>query len=164
MLDLTLITLTATAALAAAMMAGTFFAFSNFIMPGLKRAAPAHGIEAMQQINITVMNPGAMGFFIGGAVLGVALIALAGYHHDHPAATFILAGALLYTLGTFVVTAAGNVPLNEALAKHDANSPEALSLWQRYLPVWTRWNTLRTLAATAATACYVVALVRLAAW
>ncbi|MEM6551522.1 MAG: anthrone oxygenase family protein [Planctomycetota bacterium] len=163
MLYLTLIVLTAPAALAAAIMAGTFFAFSNFIMPGLRRAAPAHGIEAMQQINITVMNPGAMGFFIGGAVLGVALIALAGYHHDHPAAPYVLSGALLYTLGTFGVTAARNVPLNDALAKHNPNTPEALTLWQRYLPAWTRWNTLRTGSAVAATVCYVVALIRLAA-
>ncbi|MEM6392478.1 MAG: anthrone oxygenase family protein [Planctomycetota bacterium] len=161
MLDLTFIMLTATAALAAALMAGTFFTFSNFIMPALRRTTPAHSIEAMQHINLTVMNPGAMGFFIGGAVLGVVLLALAGYHHDHPAAPFMLAGALLYTLGTFGVTAAFNVPLNDALAKHDPDSPEGLTLWQRYIPVWTRWNTARTLAAVFATGCYVVALIRL---
>lgn len=162
MLDLTLTVLTAAAALAAALMAGTFFAFSNFIMPALQRTAPAHGIEAMQHINRTVMNPGAMGFFIGGAVLGVGLLALAGYHHDHAAAPFILAGAVLYTFGTFAITAAFNVPLNDALAKHPPTSSEGLTLWQRYLSAWTRWNTLRTLAAAASLSAYTVALQHLA--
>jgi uncharacterized membrane protein len=39
------------------LMAGVFFAFSNFVMNALSRLQPAQGIAAMQFINIAVINP-----------------------------------------------------------------------------------------------------------
>ncbi|MEO0477828.1 MAG: hypothetical protein AAF085_17960 [Planctomycetota bacterium] len=55
------------------MAGGIFFTFSNFVMPALGRLPKAHGVAAMQGINITVINPGALGI-----MLGTGLIALAG--------------------------------------------------------------------------------------
>ena len=43
-------------ALWSAVIAGVFSAFSEFIMAGLLRGSPAAGIEAMQQINRTVIR------------------------------------------------------------------------------------------------------------
>lgn len=43
-------------ALWSAVIGGVFSAFSEFIMSGLLRAAPAGGIEAMQHINQTVIK------------------------------------------------------------------------------------------------------------
>lgn len=54
------------------------------------------------------------------------------------------------------MTMAVNVPLNNALAR--AAPAQEAELWARYLKVWTAWNTLRTVASTAAAALFVAAL------
>ena len=39
------------------LMAGLFFAFSNFVMKALVRLPSEQGMAAMQHINVTVINP-----------------------------------------------------------------------------------------------------------
>ena len=75
-----------------------------------------------------------------------------------PGAIAMLAGGVLYVLGMFVVTMVFNVPLNNALAAVDPASPEAASLWARYLTDWTLWNHVRTVASTAACALFIAAI------
>ena len=70
----------------------------------------------------------------------------------------MLAGGTLYVLGMFIVTMVCNVPLNDALAAADPSSPEAASLWTRYLTDWTMWNHVRTVASTAACALFIAAI------
>ena len=48
--------LTLLAALGRALMAGTFFAFSAFVMCALGRLRPATGIAAMRSINVVVIR------------------------------------------------------------------------------------------------------------
>jgi uncharacterized membrane protein len=45
------------AVLGCTLIAGVFFAFSNFVMNALSRLSPAQGIAAMQSINLTLTNP-----------------------------------------------------------------------------------------------------------
>ena len=54
----------------AGLIAGVFLAFSSFVMRALARVRPANGAEAMQQINVTVINPVFLGTFMGAAALG----------------------------------------------------------------------------------------------
>jgi uncharacterized membrane protein len=54
----------------------------------------------------------------------------------------------------------GNVPLNNALAIVDPNSTEGETLWAKYLTNWTFWNHVRTLAALAASAIFIVSLTK----
>ena len=65
-------------------------------------------------------------------------------------------GGLVYVLGMTVVTMLFNVPLNNALAAGGSASEE---LWPQYLRRWTLWNHVRTLASTAASALFILALV-----
>ena len=60
-------------ALSSAMTAvsGVFFAFSNFVMAALGRIPAAEGMRAMQEINVTVINPLFMGALFGTALLSV---------------------------------------------------------------------------------------------
>jgi uncharacterized membrane protein len=69
----------------------------------------------------------------------------------------LLAGALLYLVGTIFVTIAFNVPLNNKLASVKPSSTEGASVWAHYLSAWTSWNHLRTVAAFAAAACFIMA-------
>jgi uncharacterized membrane protein len=107
-------------AVASALMGGIFFGFSSFIMPSLGRIPPEEAIRAMQRINIDVFHWSFMGLFFGIPIACVAIGAQAIVNWDAPGATSCLAGSVAYILGTFLVTAAGNVPLNNALAKFDS--------------------------------------------
>ena len=128
---------------------GVFFAFSTFIMSALARLPRSQGIAAMQSINVVVINPLFLGPFFGAGVLA-ATTAIVGRSGPHSAA--LVSAACLYVFGTVFVTMFGNVPLNEQLARADADSPTAEPVWHRYLAQWTRWNHVRTAAALAASA------------
>lgn len=134
--------------IAAALVGGIFFAFSGFVMAGLGRAGPVAGIKAMQQINITVINPLVFLFFLGTAPLAAVVAALALVFTK--AGMFTVLGAALYIVGCIGVTGVFNVPLNNALAKVEAGTAEGDAIWSHYLRRWTVWNTVRTLACIGA--------------
>jgi uncharacterized membrane protein len=50
-----------------------------------------------------------------------------------------------------------NIPRNDALAAADPASADGATLWSEYLTAWTAWNHVRTVAAVAATAAFVIA-------
>jgi uncharacterized membrane protein len=79
---------------------------------------------------------------------------------SQPDAVYLCVGSLLYLIGTVGVTMLGNVPLNNALAIVDPNSTEGETLWAKYLTNWTFWNHVRTLAALAASAIFIVSLTK----
>jgi uncharacterized membrane protein len=145
------------AALGAGLIAGTFFAFSAFVMAALGRLPAAQGIATMQSINIVVINPVFLGVFMGTAALSLAL-AIAALIGAVAAKAFIVAAALLYVLGCFLVTMICNVPLNNALARVTPDSVEGVALWKHYLSRWTLWNTVRTVASLAAAALFILSL------
>jgi uncharacterized membrane protein len=157
-----MIILTLVAALGCGLIAGTFFAFSTFVMKALARLAPAEGIRAMQSINVVVLNPTFLGAMLGTAVACGFLAAASPWTWSLSGAGLRLAGCLLYLVGTILVTMACNVPQNDALAKLDANAADAAASWARYLASWTAWNHVRTAAALTAAALLTVAVAR--AW
>jgi uncharacterized membrane protein len=133
-----------------AVMAGTFFAFSTFIMNALSRLPPPQGIAAMQSINITAINPLFMTTLFGTAVACVLLAISALPKLPQVDAIYLLVGSLLYLIGAIGVTIVFNIPLNDALAKVAPDSTEGGNLWVRYLTEWTFWNHIRTVAALVA--------------
>ena len=105
------------AALGCAVVGGIFFAFSNFVMKALARLPAAEGIGAMQSINIVVLNKWFLGVFTGTAL---ASLLLAGYsitNWSTPSAPWLLGGSVAYVVGSWLLTIAGNVPLNEAFSR-----------------------------------------------
>ena len=126
------------ALLGSTLVGGIFFAFSSFIMKALAGVPAAEGIGAMQSINVVVINPSFLGAFFGTAVLSLVAGGLALAGRAHPSASFFLAGALFYLVGTILVTLLGNVPLNNQLATVSATDPGAREVWDRYLDRRTR--------------------------
>lgn len=151
--------LTFTGAIGSALAAGVFFAFSTFVMAALGRIPAEQGIAAMQSINITVINPLFMLAFMGTGAVCLALAAGAYFRWDETASKLILAASLIYLVGSIGVTMAFNVPLNDALAIVQPGTPEAATLWTRYLNDWTFWNHVRTIASLVAAGLFIVALV-----
>ncbi len=148
------------ALLGSALVGGIFFAFSSFIMKALAGVPSAEGIGAMQSINVVVINPSFLGAFFGTAVLSFVAggFALAGW--GEASASFFLGGAILYLVGTILVTMLRNVPLNNQLAAVSATDPAARDVWERYLGRWTMWNHVRTAAAMAAALLYTLGLMQ----
>jgi uncharacterized membrane protein len=134
--------------------AGVFFGFSSFIMSGLARADDAAAGAAMNGINETAPLPAFMSVFFG-ALLVPAGTGIWGLVDGRDGGAWILAGAAVYLVGTFGVTAALNVPLNNRLlAAHDKAAG-----WRAYWRPWTAWNHVRTLAGVVATALAAVGLI-----
>jgi uncharacterized membrane protein len=145
-------------ALGAGLVAGVLFAFSTFVMAGLRRLRPAVGIAAMQSINEQAPTPAFMLALFGtaGTSLATALGVLVG---DTGAATpYLLAGCALYLAGTVGLTVAYHQPRNLELAALDPESPATAPAWATYLRGWTRLNHVRALAALAASAAEIAAL------
>ena len=151
------------AALGSGLIGGVFFAFSALVMKALGRLPPAGGIAAMQSINVAVLNPVFFGAFFGTAILCILLAIAAIIRWSAPGACYLLAGSLLYLVGTILVTMVRNVPLNNRLASVKADSAAGKSVWTEYLSNWTTWNHVRTAASLAASACFIMALVSRAA-
>ena len=157
----TLVTVTAMlASIGSALVAGIFFAFSNFIMKALARLPSSEGMAAMRTINITVLNPAFLGLFMGTTVISLLVSLLAIWRWEMSASPYYLAGSLFYLVGTFLVTGMGNVPLNNKLASVSDNDPAAGDTWQHYIVRWTRLNTMRTLSATVAALMLLIGLLK----
>ena len=137
------------------LMAGVFLAFSTSVVPGLRGMAPAAGAAAMQQFNRAILNPLFLGVFLGTALVSLLLVVAAPFS-GRPGAAWIVAGGLLYLVGSLGITTAVNVPMNVRLDAADPASAEGQRIWAEYLSRWTAWNHVRALACTAATAALVV--------
>jgi uncharacterized membrane protein len=144
----------------AGVVAGVWFAFSGFVMQALSRLPDAEGTAAMQSINVTAVRAPLMIAMFGVALAAVALGAWAALNLSDSRAPWLLAGAVVYIVGTIVVTIAGNVPLNDALMQVAPDSEEAKREWAHYLDAWTTWNHVRTVTGVAATALLAVGLVQ----
>ena len=145
------------AALGSGLIAGVLFAFSSFIMRALARLEPADGIAAMQAINITVVTPLFIGILIGLAPLCLLLGGWALLTWSDPGSVFVLAGSVLYLVGTLMVTGVLHIPMNNALAVVEAHGEGAAKHWHRYVARWTAWNHVRTTAALLAAAAFTLA-------
>lgn len=140
------------------LMAGIFFAFSAFVMKAFARLSADQGIAAMQSVNAAILNPIFFTAFFGTAAVCLLALICAFWHWHDPGAGYLLAGALFYLVGSFLVTVVFNVPLNDALASVVPASRDGANVWASYLSKWTAWNHVRTVAALAATASFALAL------
>lgn len=139
-------------ALGAGLVAGVFFAFSSFVMPALARLPPLQGLVAMQSINVVVLNRSFLGVFLGTALGSGLLLLDALLRWSAPGARLRLVGGALYLLGSLLVTAACNVPWNEALARLLPEGQRAARAWNEYVSAWSFWNHVRTAASLGAAA------------
>lgn len=137
------------ATIATALVAGIFLAFSDFIMRALTATPEPAAARTMQEINVKVMTTLFMLLFIGLVpALGLLATLVLSTPDAAAAAGWVTASAALYILGCFGVTVVCNVPMNNRLARLE--SGEAAAYWPVYRRRWTFWNTVRTLASTAA--------------
>ncbi|RII18452.1 hypothetical protein DSC45_11085 [Streptomyces sp. YIM 130001] len=158
MIDGPYFVLTLLTALGCGLVAGVFFAFSTSVMRALGALPAAQGIAAMQKINVVIINAWFLGVFMGTAVLSVAVAVVTFVVSPDAGRIELWLGCLLYLFGSFGVTAAANIPRNEALGALDPEAPESAEHWTRFLREWTVWNHVRGGAALAGCASLVLGL------
>ena len=148
--------LTLLAALGSGLIAGVFFIFSTTIMRAFGRLPSGEGIASMNMINVVIINPMFLGVFLGTGVLCAVLAIMSMLRWQQPGAAWMLGAALVYLVGSIVVTMVFNVPLNNALAA--VTPANADGVWNNYLSTWTFWNHVRTVASLATSAGFIAAL------
>ncbi|MCU1659373.1 MAG: hypothetical protein JWO57_4029 [Pseudonocardiales bacterium] len=147
------------AALGAGVNAGVWYAFSTFVMAGLRRLPGTGGMSAMQSINVTAVRPPFMIAFMGTAGMCVFLAVRAGFSLGETWGVLTLVAAGSFLVGTIGLTAAVNMPLNDRLAALDAEDATNGRTWTDYVRVWTRANHLRALSSLASSALFTAAVV-----
>jgi len=150
--------LVATAVVATGLQAGTYYTWASGVMPGLARVNDRTFVNAFQQMNIAIVNPVFMASFFGAPALAVATAVVT----RGPARPLVIAGAAL-AMATLVITAAGNIPLNNAL---DRAGPvdkiiDVAGLRQSFEKPWVRLNIMRAVTSTASLAALAWAAVRM---
>lgn len=128
--------------------AGLFFAFHIAIIPAFKTLSDHTYITSMQAINSAILNPVFLSNFIGPAIVWP----IATYLHRGEPTRFklLLAASLLFIIGTFGVTSAANVPLNDMLAQFSLQSstPQQITAMRTaFEGPWNNWNVIRTTAS-----------------
>lgn len=147
--------------LAYALIAGVFLAFSDFIMRSLARTGGVGGVDAMQVINREVFRWVFMTLFLGLAPVSIGLAAYAMLSSEGLSGSLMLAAGLVYLIGCFGVTVVRNVPMNQKLAEMDLSDPTTQDYWLgTYVPRWTFWNSVRTVASAVSALLLMAAMVR----
>jgi len=147
-----------------AIICGIMYGYACSVNPGLAKLRDADYLKAMQEINRAIINPWFMICFIGPlifyAISGWLILRAEGISR-----LFILVASsgLIYFVGVFMVTGAGNVPLNEMLdhTKLGALSKENLrAIRDAFEGPWNKWHLIRTVASIVSLALLLVALTR----
>lgn len=145
------------------LMAGLFYAFSFSVVLGLGKLPDADYIRAFQSINREIQNPIFLSCFMGI----VLLLPLSTYMHYSKPATpqfwLLLAATLIYVIGVFGVTVAGNIPLNNAIDTFKLDSASADAITAQRTAFESKWNNLnmaRTVASTLTLLLSVLACLR----
>jgi uncharacterized membrane protein len=146
------------ATLLCALGSGVIAGFSVCVMKALGSLPPPQGIAAMQSINVVVINRWFLAVFMGTALVCVLVSVASVVSWRVPTSPCLLAGSLLYLVGSVLVTMRFNVPRNDALAAATPHGTEAARLWLDYLSTRTSWNHVRMAASFAAAAMFSVAL------
>ena len=131
------------------LIAGLFYAYSCSVNPGLARLKDLEYLSAMQHINSVILNPLFFLTFVGTLLL-LPISTWLQYIQGNSNTYYLLLGAsLIYIIGVFGVTAAGNVPLNDMLAKADLNSlsiTELSALRAQFEKPWLQFHHIRTIS------------------
>jgi uncharacterized membrane protein len=142
------------------LMAGLFFAWAQGVMTGLHRSSDRTFVEAVQQMNVAILN-GWFALVFGGAAVFTVLAGVLYLRADaRSVLPWVVAAFVLYLL-VLIITFAVNVPLNDQL---EAAGPvdritDLAAVRARFETTWVRWNIVRAVLNTAAFGCLAWALI-----
>ncbi|RKR13966.1 putative membrane protein [Maribacter vaceletii] len=131
-----------------ALSVGFFFAWSVSVILGTKKVGHLTYLETMQSINREILNPLFFIVFFGSLIaLGITTYLQL---NNKTVFVLVLASTIIYLIGTFGVTAFGNVPLNnelEALNITNLNAIELKNFRFYYESAWNHFHGIRTISS-----------------
>lgn len=145
-----------TAVMLTGLSAGLFYAWSVSVIPGTRKIMDPAYLESMQSINRAILNPAFFLIFFGSLIM----LGVSSWQHAHGGLIFwlLLGATLTYLIGTFGVTAFGNVPLNNELDTLMLKSCGAEKLMQFRHYYETEWNTLHQIRMVFAVIAFLLSL------
>jgi uncharacterized membrane protein len=148
------------------LVAGFLFAFAIVAMPGIRSLNDREFIRAFQVMDRVIQNnqPVFMLVWLGSVVALVTSAVLGFGQLDGAGRLLIIFAALAYLLGVQLPTATINVPLNNQLQTLDVdamNETTQKAARKEFEPRWNRWNSIRAVFASLASALLIILLFRL---
>lgn len=131
-----------------ALASGFFFAWSVSVILGTKKVGHLTYLETMQNINREILNPAFFIVFFGSLLTLILTTYL--QFNNKTVFGLILASAIIYLIGTFGVTAFGNVPLNNELEALDFTKLNLIQLKEfrvYYESNWNHYHGIRTISS-----------------
>jgi len=143
---------------------GIMYGYACSVNPGLGKLRDADYLKAMQEINRAILNPWFMICFIG-PIIFYPVSGWLIFRYQGIGGLFVLVASsgLIYFAGVFLVTGAGNVPLNETLDHTQLSvlSEENIRASRAaFEGPWSKLHLIRTAASVASLALLLVALTR----
>jgi len=133
-------------------MAGIYFSFSVFMMKALNQMPALLAAQVMNEVNDVIVNTLFLPLFFG-TTLWLAGLAVWEISQWNPQTSpRVVTGSGLYIIGMFLVTAFGNVPLNNKLKSLENNDVALMEYWDTYHRDWLKLNHLRTITCVITTA------------
>lgn len=149
-------------AIGTALMAGLFYSYSCSVVIGLRLLPDTEYISAMQAINKAIQNPIFLTCFIGTPLL-LPLSTYLNYSQPVPLKFWLLlTGTVVYLAGVLVITAFGNIPLNNTLEKFNLlnASKESISLQRiNFETSWNMLNIIRTISSILSLVVVIIACI-----
>lgn len=131
-----------------ALIGGLFYAYSCSVVLGLGKLSDVEYLKAMQSINREILNPVFFLSFMGTAVM-LPLAAFL-YRAQSPVFILLLLAAIIYLVGVFGVTVAGNVPMNDQLDQFnitDSTMEAIKKVRENFENKWNFLNNIRTICS-----------------
>jgi len=145
------------------LVAGFLFAFALVVMPGIRSLNDREFIRAFQGIDGVIQNnqPIFMLVWVGSVVALVTSAVFGIGQLDGASRLFIIFAALVYLLGVQLPTGTINIPLNNKLQTLDVdamNETTQKAARKDFEPRWNRWNSIRAVFASLASALLIILL------
>lgn len=135
------------------LMAGIFFTWTNAVTPGIGQLGDLNYLQALQAMNRSILNPLFYMAFAAPVISLLGQTVLAFKNSSGIELKFILAAAIIYIFGAFLVTLLGNIPLNEFLDQANLSSLSLRQIQEIRGKVefsWNRFNLIRTISSFTA--------------
>ncbi len=141
--------------------AGLFYAWQVSVIPGTAKVGNNTYLETMQSINRAILNPA---FFIVffGSLITLSIASVYEFNTSKLVFALFLGASITYLVGTFGVTALGNVPLNnqlDVINLGEMDSQKLADFKTLYESRWNRLHLIRTIFSVLAFVLSVVGLI-----
>ena len=148
------------------LVAGFLFAFAVVVMPGIRSLNDREFIRAFQVMDRVIQNnqPIFMLVWVGSVVVLIISVVLGIGQLDGGGRLLIIFATIAYLLGVQLPTITINIPLNNKLQTLDVdtiNETQQKAARENFETRWNRWNSIRTVLSSLASALLIVLLFRL---